>query len=182
MKPLAFLSTIVVAGSLAMVACSGTTAEDRERLELLKSDPLFDYAPPGQTPDDFTSSIDVLADGDDPISDVTGTFHSVWFALGPSDDHFSIMREAEALMVEQGWQELVAQCLEFEITVRGAKSSDGFRALGGFTLSPEFHRVDGEQTSGPGLRITMSAPFHSEDGGPIEGHRPDTDGLHQTDD
>lgn len=33
-----------------VVACGGTTAEERERLELLKNDPLFDYAPPDQTP------------------------------------------------------------------------------------------------------------------------------------
>ena len=182
MRSSALLLAIVAVGSTAMISCGGTTSEDRERLELLKSDPLFDYAPRGQTPDDFTSSIDILADGDDPISDMTGTFHSVWFALRPSDDHSAIMREVEALMVEQGWQDLVAQCLEFEITVRGAKSFDGFRALGGFELSPEFHRVDGEQTPGPGLRIALSAPFHSEDGGPIQGHPPDTDCLHQTND
>ena len=108
-----------------VVACGGTTAEDRERLELLKNDPLFDYAPPDQTPDDVTSTLDILADGDNPISDTIATTHEISFALGPMDDHVAIIREIEGLLIDQGWQDLTARCWEFEVRVLERSSSTG---------------------------------------------------------
>jgi hypothetical protein len=173
--PLAVVAVVVA-------ACGGTTAEDRERLELLKADPLFDYAPPGQTPADATTTNDLLADGDDVIGDMTQTVHSVRFALARDDDHLVIMREVEELMIDQGWQDLEARCLDYEITVFGAKEVDDFIARGGVKLTPNFYLLDVESRPGPGLTVKMSAPYHSREGGEIEGHAPDTDCLHRTDD
>jgi hypothetical protein len=172
---------LVTAGSLVVVACGGTTAEDRERLELLKNDPLFNYTPPGQTRNDITRTFERIADGDSPIRDTATTGYSVYFALR-ADDDFAVMRQIETIMIDQAWQDLVATCSDATVSVFGMKEFDGFIAQGGSRVFRGPEQVDPGQTQGSELRLTMSAPYHSETGAPIEGHPPDTDCLHQTDD
>jgi hypothetical protein len=160
--PVRFLFVTMIA-VIASVGCARSTDADRERLQRLKTDPLAAVVPPDQTAPAVLTR-DEVAEVPSAVQGQAGTSFTQYFERSPDDNPYELLQFYRDVMLEQGWQEVEANCSAPPVVRGTIRVEEGYAIVGSVSWYDEGFPENPSPSEPPLLVLQLWTSYHTKPG------------------